>query len=64
MIHRGINYLTKDNLELALSNTYTGLAMWNGGECRKCLEEFWTIQGLFCTFERERNVRLRGKDKD
>ena len=63
-MRRGINFLTEDNLDRALRNNYTVLAMWNGGECRKCLEEFWTIQGLFYTFERERNVRLRRTDKD
>ena len=52
MKRRGVNFLTKENLDYALTNNYTVLAMWNGNTCKKCLDEFWTIQGLFYSFQR------------
>lgn len=56
MKRRGVNFLTKENLDYALTNNYTVLAMWNGNTCKKCLDEFWTIQGLFYSFQRESSV--------
>ncbi|OAO12292.1 protein disulfide isomerase [Blastocystis sp. ATCC 50177/Nand II] len=53
MVKEGVNFLTKENLDYALTNNYTVLAMWNGNTCKMCLDEFWTIQGLFYSFQRE-----------
>ena len=56
MKRRGVNFLTKENLDYALTNNYTVLAMWNGNTCKKCLDEFWTIQGQFYSFQSESSV--------